>query len=372
MPIIFTRYLYIKDEVEIALTTSILEKKDEAIFWAYELYYSGYETETFDILWKIYHYFFATLNPCFETYFIKKHQEWMKRVSTELDFYISTIVSNLIIRPFNLDVFLLHKINTHLEFDEEEEPQINPDFKTLLTQASFIEISKYVLTKTAVQCSSIMENVIDHFVPDKKVKLMKEWEKIKKFRGGTNETNVILISRIMMFYSSKKMPKGKSFYVIVEPEETIMYETICPDKKSYSPYKVLPMACLYSIDKFNYLSLFTVARKYEAKPMLCYFDQWLYYASYSPVWTNRLKMFNGIINHEKKKVVFEDENNEESFYDNYGYEPDEQKIATQHKNMQPLKQERTWNSLFQTHKASGLFQDEDGYVECLEEIKMFE
>ena len=369
MPIIFTRYLYIKDEVEIALTTSILEKKDEAIFWAYELYYSGYEKETFDILWKIYHYFFATLNPCFETYFIKKHQEWMKRTAAELDFYVSVIVNNLIIRPFNLDVFLLHKINTHLEFEEED--QEPADFNTLLNKSSFVEIAKYVLTSPADQYSTIMEKTVDHFMPEKKLKCMKEWEKIRKCRE-TNEIAVILISRIMMFYSSKKMPKGKSFYVIVEPEDTIMYETIAPDKKSYSPYKVLPMACLYSIDKYHYLSLFTIARKYEAKPMLCYFDQWLYYATYSPVWENRVKTFHGTIHHERKQVVFLNEEQEESFYDNYGYEPDEQKIATQHKNMQPLKQERSWNTLFQTHKANGLFQDEDGLVECLEEIKLFE
>jgi hypothetical protein len=35
--LVFTRYLYIKDEVKIALLISILNKSDDAIFWAYEL-----------------------------------------------------------------------------------------------------------------------------------------------------------------------------------------------------------------------------------------------------------------------------------------------------------------------------------------------
>ena len=35
-----------------------------------------------------------------------------------------------------------------IEFDEEEEPQIKPDFRTLLTESSFIESSKYVIKKT--------------------------------------------------------------------------------------------------------------------------------------------------------------------------------------------------------------------------------
>jgi hypothetical protein len=369
MPIVFTRYLYIKDEVEIALTTSILEKKDDAIFWAYELYYSGYENDTFDILWKIYHYFFASLNPCFETYFIKKHQEWMKRNSNELDFYISTIVSNLIIRPFNLDVFILHKINTHLDI-EEDDTDIN--FTALLTMSSYVAISKYILEHNdSENLTIIMEKAIDHFAPDKKTKLMKEWDKIKKFRGEASMP-LILMSRIMMFYSSKKMPKGKSFYVIIEPEDTIMYETIMSDKKSYSPYKILPMACLYTIDKYNYLSLFMIARKYEANPMTCYYYHWLYYASYSPVWSTRIKTFNGMINHETKQVTFAQEDDEESFHDNYGYEPDEQKISTQQKNIQPIKQDRTWASFYNTHKSAGLFQDEDEVVSYLEDVKLFE
>lgn len=374
MPIIFTRYLYIKDEVEIALTTSILEKKDEAIFWAYELYYSGYKNETFDILWKIYYYFFASLNPCFETYFIKKHQEWLKCATNDLDFYVSTIVNNLIIRPFNLDVLLLHKINTHLEFDEEEETSNdendNDMFKSHLKQNAYIQIAKHILEQTN-DSSKIMEKVIDYFAPDKKTKLMKEWEKIKKFRGD-QYTSLILISRIMMFYSSQKIAKGKSFYVIVEPEDVIMYETIVPDKKLYSSYKILPLACLYSIDKYNYLSLFLIARKYEPKPMMCYFEKWLYYSSYSPVWAERIKLFKGTINHENKQITFDCDDSEEAFYDNYGYEPDEQKIATQHKNMQPLKQERTWETFYNTHKSAGLFQDDDGFVSCLEDIKLFE
>ena len=35
---VFTRYLYEKDEVKLALLIALLNKKEEAIFWAYELY----------------------------------------------------------------------------------------------------------------------------------------------------------------------------------------------------------------------------------------------------------------------------------------------------------------------------------------------
>ena len=62
----FTRYLYEKDEVKISLIMSILNKKDDAIFWAYELYYSGFQNELVDLFWSLYYDFYYTLNPSFE------------------------------------------------------------------------------------------------------------------------------------------------------------------------------------------------------------------------------------------------------------------------------------------------------------------
>ena len=48
---ILTRFLYVKDEVQIALFMSILQKKKEdSLFWAYELYYSGFEEEAFILI----------------------------------------------------------------------------------------------------------------------------------------------------------------------------------------------------------------------------------------------------------------------------------------------------------------------------------
>ena len=75
--IIFTRYLYLKDEVEIALLASLLNKKDDALFWAFELYFSGFESELIEILWKIYYEFYYSLNPSFECYFLKKHKQFL-------------------------------------------------------------------------------------------------------------------------------------------------------------------------------------------------------------------------------------------------------------------------------------------------------
>jgi hypothetical protein len=50
---IFTRYLYIVPDVYASLLDAIENKKrDEALFWAYELYYSGFENELVRFLEK--------------------------------------------------------------------------------------------------------------------------------------------------------------------------------------------------------------------------------------------------------------------------------------------------------------------------------
>lgn len=65
MKAIFTRYLYFKEEVCDTLIWSILEKKvDESMFWGYELYFSGFQYEVFEIL-----------NLVFETLFKEKNHD---------------------------------------------------------------------------------------------------------------------------------------------------------------------------------------------------------------------------------------------------------------------------------------------------------
>ena len=59
---------------------------------------------------------------------------------------------------------------------------------------------------------------------------------------------------------------------------------------------------------------------------------WLYYASFTPIWEKRIEEYNGIIDDEKKTVLFSDENMEE-FYELYGYDVDEQSKEVQDKMM---------------------------------------
>ena len=364
---IFTRYLYNKEEVEIALTTCILEKKNDAIFWAYELFYSGYQTETFIILWKIYYYFFSTLNPSFEVYFMKTQKEWSKTKTD--DCIISVIVNNLLIRSFNLDVFLLHKVNTHLEIEEDEE--VKPTFNTLLETRKYLTISKHLLESEITLL--LLNTIANHFIidTDKSMLHVKNWNKIIKFHNDTKITAILIISKVIGFYSKQeKMTSVKNFYITIEPNEIDRYKTINSSK--IHPYKVLPIVCEFSIDAYNYLSLFDIIRHNDPKPMDKYHYKWLYYASQSPIWADRIQHFNGSINHASKLVEFSNEDDNDLFYDTYGYEPDEQRIEIQHRNIQPITQTKSWRSMIEEHLIHGLVKIDEDILEAFERIRLFE
>ena len=72
MSVILTRYLYIQQDVMASLFQSIHEKKkEEALFWAYELYYSGFEEHVASFLSTIYHQSFWSLEPKLKKYIDK-------------------------------------------------------------------------------------------------------------------------------------------------------------------------------------------------------------------------------------------------------------------------------------------------------------
>ena len=91
-----TRFLYFKDEVILSLLNTILRRKEnnlnECLFWVSELYYSGYYTEIWDILWTIYYDFYAVRNPKLEKFFINNYKKWKNNQEISI---VLSIIKNL-------------------------------------------------------------------------------------------------------------------------------------------------------------------------------------------------------------------------------------------------------------------------------------
>jgi hypothetical protein len=414
--IVLTRYLYLKDEVKLAFLVSLLNKSDDAIFWAYELYYSGYKMEFFDYIWTIYYDFFATLNPSFEQYLNKMLKfdkgNNKKEKEEDTDKLVSAIVQDLLIRPFNTDIFFLRTISrlfeiecsfvtTNIENTVLKSSSILYEQLTIwIDTKDFKSIAQYILNIVVLDTSDkmlyfIYSVAIDVFADVFKVKLSKT-KLLKEFGAAQDrlsnfvkkvlyEKKIVLLTKIMTLFSMKeKLVKGKNFYIVVVPEDIIQYETI--EVSSVKHYKVLDVARICGIDDLKHLSLFRLERdtlfKKEKKEKEnkesqdntnklkeLYFGNWLYHASFSPVWFDRIRKYRGYVDYTCQKVLFVDEDLMQLFYLKYGYEPDEQSQNTTDKCLK-LNDGINWQSFHDKFKANSLFIVDEELIEELNNDKI--
>jgi len=238
--IILTRYLYNKTEVKHSLFLSILEHNmDEALFWGYELYYSGFECDVFMFLIKIIETIF--LNSC----------------------SFMTDYANFIIKLWNED-------NNPLMFGNL--------IATLCTK---------------------QYNLKD---------FCKLYLKIEGFQQNEREKNLLIVE--------------------LDEDHIKKYKNI----DSEQPDKVLKERCNYHIRK-NVNRLFNLQLPEYQELHKIYCSEWLYYASHSPIWKERIYEYNGNIDNETKNIIFCNIDDEEAFYNKYNYNVDEQPTNIFHKIM---------------------------------------
>ena len=352
-----TRYLYIKDEVKLALLLSILDKKEESIFWAYEIYYSSNESnEIFDILWQIYYDFFAILNPSFESYFLIKQNKFDKKL------LISMIVQDLLIRPFNTDGFILKLFHLHYQ---NPLPLYNmKDFIQFILEKDFINIANFILTNHS-PLTSIYEICLQQLQVTNACILIKQFTKIiSNLQEIICPKYILLVKILSLFYETNKNNKKKSFYIQVKQEEIILYNL----DYDVSPYKILNFACIFKINDYKYFSLFDLERHaltYSELKYL-YHNDWLFYASFSSIWDKRICLYEGTKDLQKKQIIFTDIEKEELFFDTFDYEPDEQSLELKNKTIpefykKPNDKEINWNSFVKDYNKKGciLFKEND-------------
>jgi hypothetical protein len=382
-PFQFTRYLYEKDEVKISLITSILNKKeDDALFWAFELFYSGFTSELTELIWELYYNFYATMNPGFEKYLSVKMRIPTTSECDDTDAkLLASLISNFMIRPHTVDVFILRQMVKQYDFDINA--QDISEIINLLEADDFVMLAYLVMnTDKESQLLEIHLSIIAYF---KKMGLtlnsiceVDSYKKITSILEHIINKQTVLLSRIIHYsVLMKKIALGKNLFIQIDLSEIIMYETVEPIFKpregallpTLPAYKILPTATKLHIDKHNYLSLFQLKRE-KLDIVEAYRCNWEYHASFSPLWQERIKLYNGIIEHDRRKVTFSNDDDLENFYENYGLEPDEQKKETQDKSIQKIKQERTWLSFYNEHKNKGIVMLEDDYLKDMDKISI--
>ena len=118
-----TRYLYSRIEVKQSLFISLLQKDvSQSLFWGYELYYSGFQAETFDFVNDIYQEIYEKLNPDIKAFIDRMVSEWSKCDNDDKDCNLGSIIYSLALRDYDIVAFTKTKLSYNITND-------NPDIK---------------------------------------------------------------------------------------------------------------------------------------------------------------------------------------------------------------------------------------------------
>jgi len=166
------------------------------------------------------------------------------------------------------------------------------------------------------------------------------------------------------FSMQKVVKKKRNFYMLVEDHEIETYKTI--KYNDCSSYRVLENVSTYSIQNVEMLNLFQLNRlKYKNELTNMYHYKWIYHASFSPIWYERIKQYYGFVDYLNMNVCFKNDDCLEEFYNVYGYEPDEQTSETQNKNVGQINYDYDWFDFYGLYKNNGIIDITDDELDEL-------
>jgi hypothetical protein len=317
---IFTRYLYNKDEIQLTFMECLLKQEDieECYYWFYEYYQSGYEEESWQLLYKIYYDFYYLKNPKMINKINKKHEAW--KLSNDIKLVL-WVVKNLFRFNKNYTIFLLRTYykDRNLESVKSLEMAIKEKNKNAvvfyLYKSCPIEVKKSLEAKSLVK---IYENY-----------------------DITHQLLAIIIKGFKIY--SKK----KCYYKMVVEKDLL--KMLKSNEKETEVRKTLTKRRLYKIS--HNIGCFNLDR-YKVDLMDVFRYHWEYYAYKCPIWRKRFDKYKINVSDAKKLIYFEDEdekaNEYDEFYDEYNYEPDEQKKEIQDIGEIEKSSIKTWiNNIFE-------------------------
>lgn len=299
---IFTRYLYEKSRVEYSLFVALLNRdEDQALFWTYELYFSGFRRETFVLLWKYYFLLYAPFYVRFEKYLRNITKEWLYKQDDHT--IIGSFVVNMVIKEPCVDFYFMYYMSDICSYPRFILP--------------FLERMKQL---DAYDLMSLYVEFIETYPP-----LEKREPVVERICDVLNSTmNLLLfdyelkcmaiVSRMLshLFLRDPNNHIDSKMFIRLEPYDIKEYlqRSIVIGKSWKTPAK----KCVYTQ---------LIAPNMECVNIYQLQD-WRYLSWQSPVWSRRMLSFGGELDEENKRIIFENDDKEEKFHNMYDLEPDEQ------------------------------------------------
>ena len=164
--------------------------------------------------------------------------------------------------------------------------------------------------------TKVCKSAIEHIENKKRKSAIKQL--IKNYETTPNETT------FAKMVGNLAMPETSRFIIDYDEQIINKYKTILPNNTTIKHWNVLQHACKYTSRVTEGLEIYNIV----------FGSDWLYYASATPIWSDRIKKYNGIVDHTKKTVIFPEDPTDhmmQAFYSRYGYELDEQPMQVKHK-----------------------------------------
>jgi len=227
---VFTRYLYEKFHVKYSLLNAITSgEREESLFWAYELYHSGFQEYVWDFVVDIYKKYYEVSNPRFARWLEEIHTEWMhsKSSGSPKDCLLGSIVGTLAKRVLSANDEKRAREKFLILYREDRHKTMDPIQRSYryLEKVSKYPIRSQSQREVETECGLYVEYIREAYLgPDWLFYCRKTpiWlSRILEFRGIVDEEK-----KTVAFESDDDL---EEFYKIwgFEPDEQIKEMHIC-------------------------------------------------------------------------------------------------------------------------------------------------
>ena len=365
-----TRYLYHIEDVKYSFLTSLLKGDDikEVLFWTSELYYSGYYNILYNLIWKVYYDFYAVTNPLIEKKINRLNNNLIEKfnklnikselsesknqnnikltITTSEDESVKNIIYILHLL-FNAELidyrvfefrFLIPK-NENLELKIKQKnikwlqrlkKKLKEDnFKLLKIEELFLisihnnnsdsNIKFYLLKIDVNRCYYILKK---YYSIIKNIKLKDKNDYLQEI---LYEDKYHILMAIICYFDMDENDEVANKRIVLKKYNSSLYNYFCNtnNTNNIEPHKILKEKRDYFVNKN--IGCFKINLNINKSEILYYY--WEYYSSLTLLWKERYEKYNCTF--KNKKPIFKNDDYLESFYEKYGYEPDEQSKAVQ-------------------------------------------
>tara|TARA_B000000475_G_scaffold174759_1_gene140529 strand:- start:7420 stop:8448 length:1029 start_codon:yes stop_codon:yes gene_type:complete len=305
------------------------EDIEECYYWFYEYYKSGYEEKSIKLLWKIYYDYYYIKNPKMEEKINNKYLKWKETKDIK---YMLWVVKNLFRLNKCHTILLLRTYYNNRNTDILTGEMINIDTIKYKNKEEILFI-KAVKQKKKIAIAYYLKRIKDD---DRKLILVnKSLNENIEYNNNYSDKYHYLLAKVIK--NLKITPKKKVYYKMVlnkEVKNILETDESCRNDGKLNDvnyiYKTLSKRRIYGISKN--IGCFNLARQNKDINHIFWYH-WEYYAYKCPLWQGRFDKYNIEINEKKQTIDFKDEDEYEEFYEEYGYEPDEQSSDIQEKSI---------------------------------------